>query len=107
MQRNPRSLFHRRPLRGRERLHRKRVDLVAHDFLESVVDQALPLDRALVFETGRDDDSPKMAAALPGANVPDVQVALVDHLDVDRRQTLAQRSFDPRTAIGSIGHGGA
>jgi hypothetical protein len=46
-----------------------------------------------------------MAATLPGSNVPDVQVALVDHLDVDRRQTLAQLGFDPRTAIRRIGHG--
>ena len=81
------------------------MDLVAHDLLESAVDQTLSLDRALVFEPGRDDDGPKMAAALPGTYVPDVQVTLVDHLDVDRSQSLAQLGFDPRTAIGSVGHG--
>ena len=81
------------------------MDLVAHDILESAVDQALPLDRALAFEPSRDDNGPKVATALSGANVPDMQVALVNHVDVDRSQTLAQLGFDPRTAIGRFGHG--
>ncbi len=81
------------------------MDLFAHDFLESAVDQALPLDRTLAFEPRRDNDSPKMAAAVPGANVPDVQVTLVHHLDVNRSEALALLCFDPGAAVGSIVHG--
>jgi hypothetical protein len=46
-----------------------------------------------------------MTAALSGAHVSDVQVALVDHFDVDCSETLAQLRFDPRAPVGSIGHG--
>jgi hypothetical protein len=58
------------------------VNLAPHRALESVIDQALPLDGSLAFELQRNDDGPEMATALASTRVPDMQMTLVDHFDV-------------------------
>ncbi len=80
------------------------MNLAPHRALESVVDEALPLDGSLALEPHRNDDGPKMAAAVAGTHVPDMQMALVDHLDVNSGKPLTQLSFDARTPIGRFRH---
>ena len=58
------------------------MNLAPHRALESVVDEALPLDRSLALELHRNDDGPEMAAAIAGTRVPDMQMTLVDYFDV-------------------------
>ena len=65
------------------------MDLAPHYAFESVVYEALPLDGSLSFELHRDDDGPEMAAAVAGTRVPDMQMTLIDHFDVNRGETLA------------------
>jgi hypothetical protein len=76
------------------------VNLAPHRALESVVDEALPLDGSLALELHRNDDSPEMAAAVAGTRVPGMQVTLVDQFDVHSGESLAQRGFDARTPAG-------
>jgi hypothetical protein len=76
------------------------VNLAPHHALESVVDEALPLDGRLALELHRDDDGPEMAAAVAGTRVPGMQMTLVDHFDVNGAESLAQLCFDARTPIG-------
>ncbi len=66
------------------------MNLAPHRALESVVDEALPLDGSLALELHRNNDGPEMAAAVAGTHVPDMQMALVDHFDVNSAETLAQ-----------------
>ena len=80
------------------------MNLAPHRALESVVDEALPLDGSLALELHRYDDGPEMAAAVAGARVPDMQMTLVDHFDVNCGESLAQLGFDTRTPIGGIRH---
>ena len=75
-----------------------------HHAIESVVDEALPLDGSLALEPHRNDDSPEMAAAVAGARVPDMQMTLIDHFDVNSGETLAQLGFNTRTPIGRFRH---
>ena len=76
------------------------MNLAPHRALESIVDEALPLDRSLALEAQRNDDGPEMAAAVAGTRVPRMQMTLVDHFDVNRGESLAQCGFDARTPIG-------
>ena len=80
------------------------MDLAPHRAIESVVDEALPLNGSLAFEPLRNDDGPEMAAAVAGTHVPDMQMTLVDHFDVNSGETLAQLGFNARTPIGRVGH---
>lgn len=66
------------------------MDLAPHRVIESVVDEALSLDGSLPLEPYRNDDGPEMAAAVAGTHVPDMQMTLVDHFDVNSAETLAQ-----------------
>ncbi len=75
-----------------------------HHAIESIVDEALPLDGSLALEPHRNDDGPEMAAAVAGTHVPDMQMTLVDHFDVNSGETLAQLGFNTRTTIGRIRH---
>ena len=75
------------------------MNLAPHRALESVVDEALPLDGSLALELHRDDDGPEMAAAIASTCVPGMQMAFVDHFDMYSRESIAQRGFDPRTPI--------
>ena len=75
-----------------------------HRALESVVDEALPLNRRLALELHRNDDGPEMAAAVAGTRMPGMQMTLVDHLDVNSGKPLTQLSFDARTPIGRFRH---
>ena len=65
------------------------MNLAPHRTRESVVDDALPLDRRFALELHRDDDGPEMAAAVAGARVSDMQMALIDHFNVNRGESLA------------------
>jgi hypothetical protein len=47
-----------------------------------------------------------MAAAVARTRVPGVQMALVDHFDVNGGESLAQLRFDARAPIGRIQHEG-
>jgi len=47
-----------------------------------------------------------MAAAVAGTRVPDMQMAFVDHFDVNSGESLAQLGFDARAPIGRIQHEG-
>jgi len=76
------------------------VNLAPHRALESVVDEALPLDGSLALELHRNNDSPEMATSIAGTRVPAMQMALVDHFDVHGGEPLAQLDFDARTPIG-------
>jgi hypothetical protein len=76
------------------------VNLAPHRALESVVDEALPLDGSLALELHRNDDGPEMSAAVAGTRVPAMQMALVDHFDVHSGEPLAQLDFDARAPIG-------
>jgi hypothetical protein len=76
------------------------VNLAPHRALESVVDEALPLDGSLALELHRNNDGPEMPAAVAGTRVPAMQMALVDHFDVHGGEPLAQLDFDARTPIG-------
>ena len=80
------------------------MNLAAHGALERFVDQALSVNRALAFEPNRDDDSPEVAPAISGANMPHVQVALVDDLDMNGSQAFTQFGFDTRSTIRRVGH---
>jgi len=80
------------------------VNLASHRALESVVNEALPLNGSLALELHRNDDGPEMATAVAGTRVPGMQMTLVDHFDVNRGEALAQLGFDARTSIGRIGH---
>ncbi len=75
-----------------------------HRAIESVVDEALPLDGSLALEPHRNDDGPEMAAAVAGAHMPNMQMTLVDHFDVNSGKTLAQLGFNARTPIRRIRH---
>src|SRR5687768_7681156 len=50
------------PLGGRERLHRQRVDLLAHSIAQCRVDPLVARDTGLAVELGRDDGREEMAA---------------------------------------------
>ena len=65
------------------------MNLGPHRALESVVDEALPLDGRLALELHRNDDGPEMAASVAGTHVPNMQMTLVDHFDVNSGETLA------------------
>ncbi len=82
------------------------MNLAPHRTLESVVDEALPLDESLALELHRNDDCPEMAATIASTRVPCVQMALVDHFDVNSGESLAQLGFDTRAPIGRIRHEG-
>ena len=51
-----------RPLRGRQRLHRQRVDLLAHAVAERGVDELVLLDARQARERVRDDHRLEMRA---------------------------------------------
>ena len=76
------------------------MNLAPHGTLESVVDEALPLDGSLALELHRNDDGPEVAAAAAGTRVPAMQMALIDHFDVHGGEPLAQLDFDARAPIG-------
>ena len=80
------------------------MNLATHRTLECVVDEALPLDGSLALELHRNDDGPEMAAAVAGTRVPDMQMTLVDHFDVNGGESLAQFGFDAREPIGRVRH---
>jgi len=80
------------------------VNFAPHRALESVVDETLPLDGSLALELHRNDDGPEMAAAVAGTRVPDMQMTLVDHFDVNSGESLAQFGFDAREPIGRVRH---
>jgi len=80
------------------------VNLAPHRALERIVDEALPLDGSLALELHRNDDSSEVAATVAGAGVPDVQMALIDHFDVNRGEPRAQLVLDSRTPIGLLRH---
>ncbi len=65
------------------------MNLVSHCALESVIDETLPLDGSLALEPHRNDDGPEMAASVAGTHVPNMQMTLVDHFDVNSGETLA------------------
>ena len=50
------------PLGGRQRLHRQRVDLLAHSIAERRVDALVAGDAARALELGRDDGGEEVAA---------------------------------------------
>ena len=82
------------------------MNLASHRALESVEDEALSLYESLALERHRNDDGPEMAAAVASARVPGVQMALIDHFDVNSGESLAQLGFDARAPIGRIRHEG-
>ena len=65
------------------------MDFASHRALESVVDEALPLDRSLTLELQRNDDGSEMTAAVAHTRVSDMKMTLVDHFDVDCGESLA------------------
>jgi len=66
------------------------VDLAAHGALERLVDETLPLHGRLALESNRHDHCPEMAAAFTRTRVAAMQMALVDHFDVNGSEPLAQ-----------------
>lgn len=80
------------------------MNLGSHRVLESVVDETLSLDRSLALEPDRYNDGPEMAAALACTRMAYMQMALVDHFDVNSCESIAQLRFDSRAPIDRVRH---
>ncbi len=80
---------------------RMRVALMVRGHLhcKGRVDEALPRDGILAFEEARHDDGAKVAASGCRACMPGVEVALIDHFDMNGREPFADGFLDARAAI--------
>jgi hypothetical protein len=81
------------PLGEVERGKRERVDALPHEIDERRVDGAMALEARAAAEPVGDDDT-GIVAARTRARMPDVLRAVVDDLEVRRREPLAQARLD-------------
>ena len=81
------------PLVGVERGERERVDALPHEIVERRIDGSVSLEaRAAAKPVGNDEARKMPAARRP--RMPDVLRAVVDDLEVRRREPLAQSRLD-------------
>lgn len=67
---------------------------------QEIMDGPVAQDSALTLELGTDQDDSKMGFALgSGAGMAGMPLGLVDHLEMGRRQGLAQDFFDALSAV--------
>lgn len=78
------------------------MDIGVHEPGQRRIDQPVSRQRCLPGKSPADDHHGEMAAAVTGAGVADVAVALVSDFQMLRRQRDFQRSPD---RLGSAGHG--
>ena len=81
------------PLVGVERGERERVDALPHEIAERRIDGSVSLEARAAAEPVGDDDAGEMPAACR-PRMPDVLRAVVDDLEVRRREPLAQPRLD-------------
>ena len=87
----------------RERLYRKGMNVCGHHVADDFVDELVALERAEPGEALRDDQDSEMPAAIGGARMPRMTVAVVDHLQVIRAEALLETTGQPFAAV--VAHG--
>lgn len=75
------------------------MDVVFHRRTQRRVDQAVTRERVVAGKTVRHDGDGKVPAAAACAGVSGVPLAVVHHLEVFRRECLAQACLDRADAV--------
>lgn len=75
------------------RLDAKRVNIRAHDFAKSLINEPMPVKNAQPFEGLRHDAHAKVTATAASTRVPGVQMALIFDAEFHWREHL----FEPGT----------
>jgi hypothetical protein len=89
-----RSISSRGPFSWIERPEGERVHLALQEIAERSIDGSMALQRGTVVKRRGDDHTGEMASARGRSGVSDVFAALVEDLQVYRRELLPQPAFD-------------